>query len=89
MSQKSTLHVGGDNLSIGSLHFSYGGVLPIFKEFNVEVEPGEFLAVLGPSGCGKTTLLNLLSGFFSPDLGQVTLRGETMTPEDPHLGYVF
>ncbi|NQU62221.1 MAG: hypothetical protein HQ512_13910 [Rhodospirillales bacterium] len=46
MSEKSAHHVGGDDLLIGGLHFSYGGTLPIFKEFNVEVEPGEFLAVL-------------------------------------------
>jgi len=82
-------HVGGDNLIIDKLYFSYNGQLPIFQDINVKVEPGEFLAILGPSGCGKTTLLNLLSGFYSPDQGSVRLRGEAILPEDPHLGYVF
>jgi len=84
-----TERVGGDNLKVDDLHFSYNGALPIFEQFNLDVRPGEFLAVLGPSGCGKTTLLNLLSGFYFPDKGEVLLRGQRMAPEDPHLGYVF
>jgi len=81
-------HVGGDKLIIDSVHFSYGTV-PIFKDLNVEVNPGEFLSIIGPSGCGKTTLLNLLSGFLNPDQGKVELRGHAIAPEDPHFGYVF
>ncbi len=81
--------VGGDNLAISDLYFSYNDELPIFQGLNIDVRPGEFLSVLGPSGCGKTTLLNLLSGFYRPDVGSVRLRGEPIQPEDPHLGYVF
>lgn len=61
----------------------------MFEGLNIEVAAGEFLAVLGPSGCGKTTLLNLLSGFIRPDRGSVHLRGQTIAPEDSHLGYIF
>lgn len=82
-------HIGGDNLAISNLNFAYGGNLEIFKNLNIDVKPGEFLAVLGPSGCGKTTLLNLLAGFYQPDSGSSLLRGEHITPEDPHLGYIF
>ena len=81
--------IGGDQLVIDDLHFSYDGRLPIYQGLNIHVNPGEFLAILGPSGCGKTTLLNLLSGFMKPDSGQVLLREHTIAPEDPHLGYVF
>ncbi|WP_455220001.1 ABC transporter ATP-binding protein [Kaarinaea lacus] len=81
--------VGGEDLIINNLHYSYGGKLSIFEELNINVKPGEFLAIIGPSGCGKTTLLNLLSGFYSPENGSVRLRGEPIAPEDPHLGYVF
>lgn len=80
--------VGGDELIIEDVHFSYGSV-PIFKGLPIRVNPGEFLSILGPSGCGKTTLLNLLSGFLKPDHGSVRLRGEPIHPEDPHFGYVF
>lgn len=81
--------VGGDRLMIEDLHFSYDGILSIYQGLHVEAKPGEFLSILGPSGCGKTTLLNLLSGFYRPDKGSVLLRGSTIAPEDPHLGYVF
>lgn len=80
--------IGGDQLVIKDLSFSYGQ-LTIFNELNVVVEPGEFLSIIGPSGCGKTTLLNLLSGFLKPPVGNVLLRGEQLEPEDPHFGYVF
>ena len=81
--------VRGEDLVIQNLHFSYGGKLPIFENLNLNVKPSEFLSVIGPSGCGKTTLLNLLSGFYSPEQGSVRLRGEPIAPEDTHLGYVF
>jgi len=82
-------HIGGDNLVIEDLNFAYSNNLKIFEKLNIDVKPGEFLAVLGPSGCGKTTFLNLLAGFYQPDSGTSQLRGEAITPEDPHLGYIF
>jgi len=81
--------VGGEDLIIDNLYFSYGGRLEIFRNLILNVTPGEFLAIIGPSGCGKTTLLNLLSGFYTPEKGSVKLRGASIQPEDPHLGYVF
>jgi NitT/TauT family transport system ATP-binding protein len=81
-------HVGGDKLAIENVRFSYGAG-PIFEQLSIDVEPGEFLAIIGPSGCGKTTLLNLLSGFLAPTEGSIKLRGERISPEDPHFGYVF
>ncbi|WP_455212153.1 ABC transporter ATP-binding protein [Kaarinaea lacus] len=80
--------VGGDNLLINNVHFDYGAG-SIFDGLTIDVEPGEFLAIIGPSGCGKTTLLNLLSGFLLPHQGSIKLRGEPIAPEDPHFGYVF
>ena len=81
--------VGGEDLIVSNLYFSYGGNLPIFRNLNLTVKPGEFLAIIGPSGCGKTTLLNLLSGFAHPEQGSVRLRGKPIAPEDAHFGYVF
>lgn len=82
-------HVGGDQLVIEDLYFSYAGILSIYNGLRVDINPGEFVAILGPSGCGKTTLLNLLAGFYQPDKGSILLRGQQIIPEDPHLGYVF
>jgi NitT/TauT family transport system ATP-binding protein len=81
--------VGGEGLIVNDLRYSYGDELSIFEGLKLDVQPGEFLSIIGPSGCGKTTLLNLLSGFYTPDGGSVKLRGESIAPEDPHFGYVF
>ncbi|AWA98052.1 TPA: ABC transporter ATP-binding protein [Vibrio parahaemolyticus] len=47
----------------------------IFKNFDLTIEAGEFLAIMGPSGSGKTTLLNLIGGLDVPDKGVVQVDG--------------
>jgi putative ABC transport system ATP-binding protein len=42
---------------------------------SIDIEAGEFVAVMGPSGCGKSTLLHLLGGLDSPTGGQVMIEG--------------
>ncbi|MEL6793921.1 MAG: ATP-binding cassette domain-containing protein, partial [Pseudomonadota bacterium] len=54
------------------------------KDVSVEIEEGEFFALLGPSGCGKTTLLRMVSGFETPSEGQVLIGGEDMTRVPPN-----
>jgi putative ABC transport system ATP-binding protein len=65
---------------------------------DLDIAPGEFVAVMGPSGCGKSTLLNLIAGLDVPDEGTITIDGEEITgrSEDDlarmrrkHIGIVF
>jgi ABC-type nitrate/sulfonate/bicarbonate transport system ATPase subunit len=63
-------------LSLINVSHSYGASA-VFEDLSVEIEHGEFVAVVGPSGCGKTTLLNLLSGFLRPTSGVVSRAGNT------------
>ncbi|WP_051533898.1 ABC transporter ATP-binding protein [Desulfitibacter alkalitolerans] len=51
----------------------------IIKNVNLEIEHGEFVALVGPSGCGKTTTLKLLSGLLIPEEGQILLDKEEVT----------
>lgn len=51
------------------------GSTPVVEGFSLDVEAGEFIAIVGPSGCGKTTLLNILSGFLRPASGLVIRNG--------------
>jgi putrescine transport system ATP-binding protein len=61
----------------------FGGYTAV-DAVSLQIYEGEFFALLGPSGCGKTTLLRMLAGFESPDLGQIQLAGGDLAPVPPH-----
>jgi putative ABC transport system ATP-binding protein len=49
------------------------------NNLNLEIQPGEFVAVMGPSGCGKSTLLHLVGGLDRPSSGQVLVDGQELS----------
>src|SRR3954453_10578814 len=53
--------------------------VPALRGISVEIDPGEFVAVMGPSGCGKSTLLHLLGGLLSPTSGTIIIDGEDIS----------
>jgi len=65
-------------------------------DINLEIQRGEFVAIMGPSGCGKSTLLNILGGLETPTDGAVYFDGQPLAALDDldhfrshHLGFVF
>ena len=59
---------------------------------DLEVRPGELLALLGPSGSGKTTLLRIIAGWSTPDAGQILFGDEDApihTMRERRVGFVF
>lgn len=64
------------------------GLKTVLEGVDIEVESGEFVAILGPSGCGKTTLLNIISGLDRHYDGQVVFT-DTLHGAHPVIGYVF
>jgi ATP-binding cassette subfamily B protein len=57
------------------LHFSYVPGQPVLKGLNLTVKPGQKVAIVGATGSGKTTVVNLLTRFYEPDSGSITVDG--------------
>jgi ABC-type Fe3+/spermidine/putrescine transport system ATPase subunit len=70
-------------IEISSLVKCYPGGVTAVDHVDLAVEKGEVLALLGPSGCGKTTLLQSITGFVSPDEGDISLDGESILGTPP------
>jgi putative spermidine/putrescine transport system ATP-binding protein len=82
---------GGASIEIQGLVKRYGGFSAV-DGLDLRIEAGEFLTFLGPSGSGKTTILNILSGFLSPDDGHILVDGQPIQDVPPHrrnFGVVF
>lgn len=50
--------------------------IAVLEDFNLQIQEGEFVAIMGPSGSGKTTVLNLIGGLDKPSTGQITVSGQ-------------
>lgn len=61
----------------------------VLHDLHLDVEQGEFVAIIGYSGAGKTTLMSLILGLQFPDAGTVTLKGKRVTGPGPDRGIVF
>ena len=81
------------NVVIQNIALSYdGGKTQVLKDINLDIETGEFFALLGPSGSGKSTLLRLIAGFNFAQAGSIHIGGEDISRVPPHLrnvGLVF
>ncbi|MBU4609679.1 ABC transporter ATP-binding protein [Achromobacter sp. GG226] len=78
-------------IAIQHLSKTYPGATPVhaLDEIHLQVNEGEFIALLGPSGCGKSTLLNLVAGFEQPSAGKLTVEGQAVKRPGPERGVVF
>lgn len=88
-------------LSIQQLDKTYriaGTLRPILQSLDLEIKPGEIVAITGKSGCGKTTLLNIIAGLTVPTQGRILFQGRPLIYvldniisrfRNRHLGFIF
>ncbi|MDH6233761.1 ABC-type Fe3+/spermidine/putrescine transport system ATPase subunit [Mesorhizobium soli] len=69
-------------VSMRGVRKAFGGYRAV-DNINLEIFPGDFVAILGPSGCGKTTLLRMIGGFLQPDEGAIEIDGVDVTKQGP------
>ena len=67
-------HVEGE-VEFKNVRFGYDPNQPVIKNFSLEVEPGQQIAIVGPTGAGKTTLVKLLMRFYDIDSGEILIDG--------------
>ncbi|WP_406075435.1 ABC transporter ATP-binding protein [Micromonospora sp. NBC_01638] len=79
----TTAESRGERLVVRGARFSYTGGPDVLHGIDLEVQPGERLAVVGPSGAGKSTLARLLAGIDAPRQGVVSIGGCPVTDLDP------
>jgi branched-chain amino acid transport system ATP-binding protein len=70
-------------LALENVSLSFGGVKAI-SDVSFDIRKGEIRAIIGPNGAGKTSLLNVINGFYQPQEGRITFRGETREKMRPH-----
>src|SRR5262245_16109162 len=86
---------GMPGITLSGLTKRYGDVGAV-QGLDLEVAPGELVALLGPSGCGKTTTLRLIAGFLDPDSGTIRVGdrivsepGRSLPPERRNMSMIF
>lgn len=74
----------GEILRLANVALSFGGVGAI-AELDLEIRPSQVHGLIGPNGSGKTTTLNVISGYYAPQSGEVRLGDTVLPPRAPHL----
>jgi branched-chain amino acid transport system ATP-binding protein len=75
--------VGDVLLSVENVSLSFGGVKAV-SDVSFDIRKGEIRAIIGPNGAGKTSMLNVINGFYQPQKGRITFKGQRRAKMRPH-----
>jgi branched-chain amino acid transport system ATP-binding protein len=79
----SEIAAGEVLLSVENVSLAFGGVRAI-ADVSFDIRKGEIRAIIGPNGAGKTSMLNVINGFYTPQTGRITFRGQTRAKMRPY-----
>jgi branched-chain amino acid transport system ATP-binding protein len=75
--------VGDVLLSVENVSLAFGGVKAV-SDVSFDIRKGEIRAIIGPNGAGKTSMLNVINGFYQPQQGRITFKGQTRSKMRPY-----
>jgi branched-chain amino acid transport system ATP-binding protein len=75
--------IGDVLLNVEGISLSFGGVKAL-NNISFDVREGEIRSIIGPNGAGKSSMLNCINGFYHPQEGQITFKGQTRKQMQPH-----
>jgi branched-chain amino acid transport system ATP-binding protein len=75
--------IGGVMMEMKNITLRFGGVVAI-KDISFDIRVGEIRAIIGPNGAGKSSMLNVISGFYNPQEGEVWFHGSRRPPMRPY-----
>ena len=79
----SDIAAGEVLLSVKDVSLAFGGVRAL-RDVSFDIKKGEVRAIIGPNGAGKTSMLNVINGFYQPQAGNITFKGESRTTMRPY-----
>ncbi len=75
--------IGGVVMEMKNISLRFGGVVAI-KDISFDIRQGEIRAIIGPNGAGKSSMLNVISGFYHPQEGEIWYKGKLRPPMKPY-----
>ncbi len=84
MRAPGTVAAGETLLAVENVSLRFGGVKAI-TDVSFDIRKGEIRAIIGPNGAGKTSMLNCINGFYYPQEGRITFKGETRRRMRPYV----
>jgi branched-chain amino acid transport system ATP-binding protein len=79
----SDIAAGEVLLAVENVTLSFGGVIAL-RDVSFDIRKGEIRAIIGPNGAGKTSMLNVINGFYQPQQGRITFKGESRARMRPY-----
>jgi branched-chain amino acid transport system ATP-binding protein len=79
----SRIAAGDVLLAVDNVSLSFGGVRAI-RDVSFDIRKGEIRAIIGPNGAGKTSMLNVINGFYTPQAGRITFKGQARSKMRPY-----